>query len=276
MEHKILAFALIPHTSHICQPLDSSIFGPLKRVLSGELNRSFQLGITRVQKWEWLAAYYLAHQNVFNYNNITRGFSSTDIYPFDPDKVFNRLPKPRAPTPPAESDRVLSTPSTTMQFDLNALTSSPVDFLALRSKNSTLHTLLRDSAPLLQSDAKQYIRCVTSATEKLYAQNSLLNEQVRQQSEALAKRKQVATGKRVALRNERLLSTPDVYQKVLASDNATKAKKPRKSASINKPPATTVSNIPIDPQLYATVVPTPMDPVGSEEFDEIVVLSRVN
>src|SRR5277367_489024 len=225
MEHKILAFALIPHTSHICQPLDSSIFGPLKRVLSGELNRSFQLGITRVQKWEWLAAYYLAHQNVFNYNNITRGFSSTGIYPFDPDKVFNRLPKPRAPTPPAESDRVFSTPSTTMQFDLNALTSSPVDFLALRSNNSTLHTLLRDSAPLRPSDAKQYIRCVTSAAEKLYAQNSLLNEQVRQQSEALAERKQVATGKRVPLRNERLLSTPDVYQKVLASDNATKAKR---------------------------------------------------
>ena len=32
----------------------------------------------------------------------------------------------------------------------------------------------------------------------------------------------------------------------------------------------------IDPQLDATLVPTAVDPVGSEEFDEIVVLSRVN
>lgn len=276
MEHKILAFALVPHTSHICQPLDNSIFGPLKRVLSGELNRLFHLGITRVQKWEWLAAYYSAHQKVFNYNNIMSGFSSTGIYPCNPDKVFNRLPKPRTSTPPAESDCIPSIPSTTMQFDLDALTSSPVDFLALRSNNSTLHTLLRDFAPGLPSEAKQYIRCITSAAEKLYAQNSLLNEQVRQQSEALGKRKEVANGKRIALRNERLLSTPDVYQKVLAADNATKAKKSRKSASTNNPLATTDSNIPIDPQLYTTLVPTTVDPVGSEEFDEIVVLSRVN
>jgi len=276
MQHKILAFALIPHTSHICQPLDNSIFGPLKRVLSGELNRLFQLGITRVQKWEWLAAYYLAHEKVFNYKNIMSGFSSTGIYPFNPDKVFNRLPKPRASTPTAESDCIPSTPCTTIQFDHNALTSSPMDFLTLRSNNSTLHTLLRESAPHLPSDAKQYIRCIASAAEKLYAQNSVLNEQVHQQSEALAKRKDAATGKRVALRNERLLSTPDVYQKVLAADNATKAKKLRKSTSTNKPPATTDSNIPIDPQLYAPLVPIPVDPVDSEEFDEIVVLSRVN
>ena len=201
MEHKILAFALIPYTSHICQPLNSSIFSPLKRVLSSKLNRLFQLGITRVQKWKWLTAYYLAHQKVFNYNNIISGFSSTDIYPFNPDKVFNRLPKRSVtPAPPTESDdHVPSTPSTTIQFDPNALTSSPVDFLALRSNNATLHTLLHDSAPLLPSNAKQYIRCVTSAVEKLYAQNSLLNEQVHQQSEALAKWKEVATGKRVAL-----------------------------------------------------------------------------
>ena len=67
-----------------------------------------------------------------------------------------------------------------------------------------------------------------------------------------------------------------MYQKVLDADNATKAKKSQKFASTNKPPTITDSNIPIDPQLYIPLVPTPVDPVDSEKFGEIVVLSHVN
>jgi len=224
MEHKILAFSLIPHTSHICQPLDNSIFAPLKRVLSGELNRLFQLGVSRIQKWEWLEAYYVAHQRVFNSNNIKSGFSSTGIYTLDPDKVLNRLPKPHEltpliPTTPHATDKLVRT------FNSNDLTSSPTDFFTFRSNNSLFNASLRNSETV-PSDVQQYDQHLTSTAEKLYAQNSILTEEVRKQSEALAKRREVTTGKRIAIRDERLLSTPDVYNKILAADNATKAKKP--------------------------------------------------
>jgi len=35
IENKIVIFVLISHSSHLTQPLDLSIFGPLKRVLAG-------------------------------------------------------------------------------------------------------------------------------------------------------------------------------------------------------------------------------------------------
>jgi hypothetical protein len=91
LEHKILAFLLVPHSSHLAQPLDATIFGPLKRILSGRTTPLFQLGITRIQKAEWIEAYYQAHHQVFSAKNIKAGFSSTGIYPFNPDKVLDRI-----------------------------------------------------------------------------------------------------------------------------------------------------------------------------------------
>ena len=58
IEHKILVFLLVPHSSHLTQPLDATVFGALKWILSGITAPLFQLGISRIQKIEWLEAYY--------------------------------------------------------------------------------------------------------------------------------------------------------------------------------------------------------------------------
>jgi hypothetical protein len=97
------------------------------------------------------------------------------------------------PITPHLSGLLPTTPSSSNSnstFDSNALTSSPVDFTTFRSNNMVLKTLLRDSAPL-PPDVQQYIRCVTSAAEKIYVKTSILEEQVQAQGEALGKRKQV-------------------------------------------------------------------------------------
>jgi len=107
-------------------------------------------------------------------------------------------------------------------FDHNALTSSPVDFDAFCSNNTLLKDFLHDSAPL-PTDVQQYIWCVTSAVQKFYIQKSILTETVRAQGEALGKRK-VTTGKRISIKDDQLLSTPDVLAKIVATHNTTKAK----------------------------------------------------
>ena len=177
IQHKILVFVLIPHSSHLTQPLDNSIFGPLKRVLSGKVCPLFQTGISRIQKAEWLKGYYDAHRQVFSSKNIKGGFSGTGIFPYNPGKVLNRivsvnpLPEhqvtpPSTPVPPM---------TTITPFSATVLTSSPSDFSMFQAANSALNALVDRSEPL-STPACSFVRCLTSTSEKLFARTSLLQE----------------------------------------------------------------------------------------------------
>jgi hypothetical protein len=56
-EHRILLLRLIPYTLHLCQPLDVSLFGPLKRALSVQIQLLIQTEVSRIHKPEWLTAF---------------------------------------------------------------------------------------------------------------------------------------------------------------------------------------------------------------------------
>src|SRR5436190_15814504 len=45
IENNIILFLLPPHSSHLLQPLDVGIFGPLKTILSSYLTRILRTGI---------------------------------------------------------------------------------------------------------------------------------------------------------------------------------------------------------------------------------------
>src|SRR5579859_3455961 len=114
----------------------------------------FQLGVSRIQKAEWLKAYYPAHAQVFSVENIESCFSSTGIHPFNPDKAFNHLPaKPqhRPSTPsmtvfPQTPTTVTTTPTT--PFPMQVLTSLPSNFTILQAANSTLNRMTESAQPL--------------------------------------------------------------------------------------------------------------------------------
>jgi len=50
IEHKILLFLLIPHSSHIVQPLDAGIFRAVKLRLSGYVAPTLDLRATKIPK----------------------------------------------------------------------------------------------------------------------------------------------------------------------------------------------------------------------------------
>ncbi len=56
-EHNIVLFLLIPHSSHLLQPLDIGIFGPLKKAVSASLEKLIQVGVNRLEKVEWMDKY---------------------------------------------------------------------------------------------------------------------------------------------------------------------------------------------------------------------------
>ena len=76
MDHSIHILVL----SHLLQPLDLSIFGPLKTYLSQETDRFSRAGATRLQRYEWGLAFYRAHQQAFQSKNVLSGFFQMAVF----------------------------------------------------------------------------------------------------------------------------------------------------------------------------------------------------
>ena len=74
----IVLLVLPPHSSHLTQPL--SIFGPHKTHLTTALLGLISMEIARVQKFEWVDAYFVARE---------RG--GAGLIPFQPRKVIRQL-----------------------------------------------------------------------------------------------------------------------------------------------------------------------------------------
>jgi hypothetical protein len=92
---KIDLFLLPPHSSHKTQPLDLSIFGPLKTAINLEVDRIF-----RLPRVEWTSAYIKARARCFRPSSIESGFRKAGIYSFNPEILLSTItPPPRTPSP---------------------------------------------------------------------------------------------------------------------------------------------------------------------------------
>jgi len=87
MDNNIKLLILPPHSSHLTQPLDISIFGPLKRYLANQLCRLVGANLTKLDKAEWLECYIPARTDAFSRTNIQGGWSGAGLVPFQPRKV---------------------------------------------------------------------------------------------------------------------------------------------------------------------------------------------
>ena len=88
-KQKVILFTLPPNTTHLCQPLDKSIFGPLK-------TRYFQLcqefmaknpGKV-VSRFSFSSVFSKAWNATLTMENIQSGFETTGIYPLNRSKVM--------------------------------------------------------------------------------------------------------------------------------------------------------------------------------------------
>ena len=97
MHYKIEVVLLPPHSSHLLQPLDVAVFGPLKTQLCNEQRRYVRAGVARLQKWEWADCYLKARQKAITDHNIKSGWRASGCYPIFPAKVLDKLPVPTSP-----------------------------------------------------------------------------------------------------------------------------------------------------------------------------------
>ncbi len=90
-ENSIIPICLPPHSSHLTQPLDIGVFGPLKKAYSTQISSMIRATITHITKDDFFPAFKAAFEAVFNEQNIKGSFRGAGLVPFNPEAVLSRL-----------------------------------------------------------------------------------------------------------------------------------------------------------------------------------------
>ncbi|XP_022177641.1 uncharacterized protein LOC111038724 [Myzus persicae] len=94
-EKNNIHFVLLPpNATHLCQPLDVAVFRPIKRCWRNTLDTWKVKNSGTIPKSEFpkLLRNTLESLSETMQNNIKSGFSATGIYPFNKQKVLNKVP----------------------------------------------------------------------------------------------------------------------------------------------------------------------------------------
>ena len=100
-EHLIITLYILPHSSHLLQPLDVSCFSVLKHLYRQEIEQLIRAGCNHIDKPDFLSAYLIARKETMAINVIRNRFVGTGLVPYDPEQVLSKLnTQLRTPTPP--------------------------------------------------------------------------------------------------------------------------------------------------------------------------------
>jgi hypothetical protein len=224
---KIDLFLLPPHSLHKTQPLDLSIFGPLKTAINLEVDRIFRYSTIRLPRIEWTSAYIKARVQCFRPSSIESGFRKARIYPFDPEILLSTLiPPSRTPSP---ENQVVSQVSDASRI------------LKARGSPCTPKALnLRQISDLVQNDgdippsARDLIRDLIDFAEDRDTDAILARRELHKKDVLLNTRKTRKKGKRVALKGKNLLTREDILKVVRDLEEETKKKKTKKGGKKTK------------------------------------------
>ena len=91
------------HSSHLLQPLDVGCFSALKRFYGQKVEQLMGIGISHIDKQEFLQLYQQVRPKALHSANIQSSFAATGLVPYNPSRVlalFNaqlRTPSPCCP-----------------------------------------------------------------------------------------------------------------------------------------------------------------------------------
>lgn len=95
-EQKIVALCLPPHSTHLLQPLDVGIFGPLAKAYKSLIQRGSIFGAQRVTNADFMKYYQQARLGIAK--NIPGAWRGVGLHPFEPLRVLQDF---RPTTPPS-------------------------------------------------------------------------------------------------------------------------------------------------------------------------------
>jgi len=112
-------------------------------------------------------------------------------------------------------------------FSQSFLTSSPPNGDTLRRVSSALR--IETAEPkVLGTPVRECISRLAAGTERLYAENSILKTRLQAATAVLSARKEAKKGKRIALKDQLLLTTEDIYKTMTALDKDAKERREKR------------------------------------------------
>ena len=182
-DNNIAVFLLIPHSSHLIQPLDVGVFSPLKAAMKSQLNTIFRTGIARLKKAEWIENYVKAREKAIIQQNIEAGWRGAGLWPINPVRILCQIWENEEeyvmPPPPSDGPELPS--------------SSPPDGTILRSTNASLNTEI--AATTLPSPIRCHICRLSGIAEQQNAQIAILRWENSEIRAILGARKERESGK---------------------------------------------------------------------------------
>ena len=240
MTNQIILLLLPPHSSHLLQPLDVGVFGPLKKAISRHLAGLLQTEIVRIQKFEWLEKYIKARAEALSTSNIQGGWRGAGLFPFHRSRVLRNLPLEIQTEGPSTPPPTQYNAEPTTLFDTSLLTSSPPDATVLQSANTALKELLTTMNGL-NTPARKYVPRLADTTERLRATVSILQHENKELKEVLGARVERKSGKRLALKGVNLVTTEEIHKRLAEAEKATEEKKRKKSSKRRHTPSPSTS-----------------------------------
>ena len=88
-ENNIIIFCLPPHTTHVCQPLDCSLFKPLKEHWKQECHKFYQKNPgSIISKFKFCKIFQPVWLKAIAPTNIVAGFKKAGIFPLSRNVVL--------------------------------------------------------------------------------------------------------------------------------------------------------------------------------------------
>ena len=226
--NNIILLRLPSHTSHLLQPLDVGLFGPLKKYASDEMEPLVQANVSRIRKEDWLLAYLKGRQTAFRTSNVFGGWRGAGLVPFNPTKVLDKLPSQPCCQSPLTSSTM---PTTSTSFNTSLITNSPPDAIVLQSTNQALNDIIDKNLPL-QTPERRFIKQLTKTTERLQAQNSILEQQNKELQDIVRTRKERKKGRQVFLDGQIILTTKEIREMMIKKNREEKQKQGKRKLSV--------------------------------------------
>ena len=197
--------------------------------MAEELDCILRYGVSNLKKFEWANCYRIARPMSMTASNIESAWSGAGLDPFLPQKVIRRLKTELSEAEAAQLNATMMSVETTPpssprshRFNLVPFTSTQLDSATLRSANEAL--LNNIEAGILDTPTRTYIPKLASLCEHLRASNVLIEHHVEKLSSIVKKRRVMEQGMRVALKDQVLVTTEELYEKAKAAKEATKSR----------------------------------------------------
>lgn len=221
-QHFIIPIWFLPHTTHICQPLDGPVFQSLKHYFRAANTEITMWGGSAEKKGDFFRMIYDVRKQAFTQRTIRSSFKSRGIWPFDPEVILAPL---RQKSLDIEGPllRMFNTPSPQPEPSSSATNSPP----NTTDRVNKLNTKILDDVKELGEEARRMRRHIRRSMDA----NILLSQRLAL-CEADLRKARAATMTAKAPRNRRtILGTNN---SVLSPANANRRIAKRQEADSQK------------------------------------------